>query len=1066
MLRLALDKPTIVAAGMLILCIFGLSAVFRVPIQMIPDLDPRIVNVTTIWPGATPRDIEQEILVEQEEFLRGINGLVRMDSKASFGQASVELEFPFGMDINDALIRVNNALSQMSNYPENVDQPRISTSSASESSFAYFRIIAVPGSAEKRPIADELDWVEDNVKRLLERVPGVASVAVYGAPRRQVNIYLDPARLAARGLTLMQVRQALRARNRDVSGGDLDFGKRRYMIRTIGRFESIEDLNTLILTEREGAFIRLQDVGYAELGKTEQRFLSYSGGEPALSMRINKQSGSNVVAVLDGVMATIEELNKGVARERGLHIQLSSEDVRYIKNSVRTVLTNLLIGATLATLVLLLFLRSIPATLIGALGIPVCTLAAFLGLSLTGRTINVISLAGVAFAIGMTLDNSIVALENISRHIAQGKQRYAATLDGISEVWPAILASTLTTVLVFLPIALLEDEAGQLYGDIAIAISASIVMSMLVAIGLVPAACHRFLTEAPRDQTYGGSGNKLLELTQMLAARLLALSQRLQSNRRNQAVTLGVTLLLTVAVFRFLTPATSYLPEGEESKIFAFMFAPAGYNLATMQQIFEETDPPISAQINATTEAFEQGKTDFPPIVSHVSFVNPDRIMYVTEPTDPDHTEALKRSLDEHFDSVPGMQGFTSRGSIFSDNRGGTRSINVEISGRNLDQLFAVALQMLNRADDLFEGAQIRSDPPAPTLNMSQPMAYVRPDWDRAAELQVSQSELGYTLWAYSDGAFADEFFLDDDKLDIYLFSTEGTVNQPADLEQVMLHTASGSLVPLAALARVEERVGAASIPRVNGLRTVTLRIIPPPAMALETGAATVRRDLLDAMRDSGEIPDGISTQVTGATSKLEQTRTALAGNFALAILIAYLLMVAVFSHWGYPLLIMTTVPIGIGGGIVGLWLLNQVGALLPLLNREPLNQPLDVITMLGFLILIGTVVNNPILLVDRTIANIKQRQMNAALAIEEATRVRLRPVLMSTITTICGLSPLVFLPGAGAELYRGIGAIVLSGLLLSSLVTLLILPTLLRTVLDFSSPEVGTAASDLPDHS
>ncbi|MEM8549013.1 MAG: efflux RND transporter permease subunit, partial [Pseudomonadota bacterium] len=300
MLRLALEKPTIVTAAMLILCLFGLSAVLRVPIQMIPDVDPRIVTVTTQWPGATPQDVEQEILIEQEEFLRGINGLVRMESAAYFGRATVQLEFPVGMDINDALIRVTNALSQMSNYPENVDDPSITASSASEAAFAFFRIVPLEGNPKGLEITDQLDWVEDNVKRRIERVPGVSRVGVSGVPARQVNVYLDPDSLAARGLTLMQVREALRSRNRDVSGGDLDFGKRRYLVRTVGRFDSIEAMNDLIITEREGAFIRLRDVGYAELGKQEVRSLSFTGSDRSLALSVNKQSGANVVEVLDG----------------------------------------------------------------------------------------------------------------------------------------------------------------------------------------------------------------------------------------------------------------------------------------------------------------------------------------------------------------------------------------------------------------------------------------------------------------------------------------------------------------------------------------------------------------------------------------------------------------------------------------------------------------------------------------------------------------------------------------------------------------------------------------------
>ena len=601
---------------------------------------------------------------------------------------------------------------------------------------------------------------------------------------------------------------------------------------------------------------------------------------------------------------------------------------------------------------------------------------------------------------------------------------------------------------------LLKNEAGQLYSDIAIAISASIAMSMLVAMSIVPAAARRFLN-GPGSGDSDDSGQHFAQSG--FAHRVLALSARLQLDRQRQLTTLAVALLATLAIFRFLTPATAYLPEGEENKIFAFVFPPAGYNLATMKEVFDQLDPGISSQIDASSDQFEAGETAIPPLRVNGAYMNSSRLMYVTEPLDARHTEALRRGLGEAVRQVPGMRSFSSRGSIFSDNRGGTRSINVEISGRNLEQLFDTSLRILRRAETLFEGAQIRSTPPPPSLALSQPMAHIVPDWNRAAELRISQAELGYTLWAYSDGAFVDEFFLDDDKLDVYLFSSTGTVEQPADLEQVMLHTAGGDLVPLSALARVEEAVGASSIPRVNGLRTVTINIVPPREIPLETGAERVRRDLLEAMRAEGEIPPEITLQVAGATSKLEQTREALVGNFALAILIAYFLLVAVFSHWGYPLLIMTTVPIGISGGIVGLWLLNLFGAGLPLFGLEPLTQPLDVITMLGFLILIGTVVNNPILLVDRTVKNIEQAGMQVADAVAEATRVRLRPVVMSTVTTLCGLSPLVFLPGAGTELYRGLGAIVLCGLLVSSLVTLLVLPALLRVVFEWRSPKRAT---------
>jgi multidrug efflux pump subunit AcrB len=330
---------------------------------------------------------------------------------------------------------------------------------------------------------------------------------------------------------------------------------------------------------------------------------------------------------------------------------------------------------------------------------------------------------------------------------------------------------------------------------------------------------------------------------------------------------------------------------------------------------------------------------------------------------------------------------------------------------------------------------------------MSQPIAVLRPDWERVAELGISQEELGYALWAFSDGAFVDEFYLDDDKLDMFLFSARGSVTKPADLEKTMISTPRGT-VQLSSLARLEERVGTASVQRINGMRNVTLNIIPPRSVALETGVETVRRDLIAALRNSGVLPADISVTITGASTALDETREEMQWNFLLALAIAYLLMVAVFSHWGYPLIIMTTVPLGISGGLVGLWLLNRVGENFDLLGLPTFSQPFDVITMLGFLVLIGTVVNNPILIVERTRSNMSVLGMAAAEAVREATRVRLRPVMMSTITTVFGLSPLVLIPGPGTELYRGLGAIVLFGLLFSSLVTLTVLPVLLTQVL------------------
>ena len=383
MFRFAIEKPLIVAVAVLIICLFGVLALFRVPIQMVPDLDVRVVTVITKWPGATPQDVEKEIIIEQEEYLRRIPGLDRMISKAETGLGQIDLEFPFGVDINEVLIRANNALTQVPGYPENVDEPRL-VASSSENPFLFFSVRPLQGNPQGVNMMEMRDFLEDHVRVQIERVQGVSEVIMYGGAERQLKIHVDPVKLAERQITLTELRRAIRARNRDVSGGDLDSGKRRYLIRTIGRFRNTAEMEDMVVAHRDGAFVRLRDLGYVELSTFEADTYFYSQGVQTVSLGVIRQIGSNVVEVKDGVLRKMEELNGGLLKERGMRMDYDFDDVQYITESVVNVRKNLVIGALLATFVLFLFLRSPSATVIGAMGIPVCTLAAFLGLLISG----------------------------------------------------------------------------------------------------------------------------------------------------------------------------------------------------------------------------------------------------------------------------------------------------------------------------------------------------------------------------------------------------------------------------------------------------------------------------------------------------------------------------------------------------------------------------------------------------------------------------------------------------------------------------------------------------------
>ncbi|MFT4954874.1 MAG: multidrug efflux pump subunit AcrB [Brevundimonas sp.] len=1031
-----LRHSNLVAVAVLVFCILGIAAAARVPVQMIPDVETRVISVETRWPGATPQDVEQEILIEQEQYLRSLPGLSRMVGTASSGQASIRLEFPFGVDINEALIRTNNALSQVPGYPENVDAPALTTESASSAPFLYLRLGPESGRGEDLDLAMITTFVENEVRPRLERVPGVSLVEVNGGAERQVQIEVDPDRLAQRGLDLTDVRQALRERNLDVSAGDVDRGKRRVLVRTVSRFEDVSSLGALILTAEEGAITRLSDVADIRLAHHEQREITFLNGDAILIVAVRREPGANVIDTKYAILPEVAAINEEVLAPEGLRMALVSEDARYVEASIVSVWRSLVVGALLATAIMYLFLRSARTTLIGVISMPICTIAAFVGLLLAGRTLNVISLAGVAFAMGMAVDNAVVVIESIDQARRRGLKPLEAAAEGVRRVWPAVLACTLTSVIVFIPILLIQEEAGQLFSDIAIAIAACIVASLVVAVTVVPAMAARL----------GGGGRAVSDdrpdYFEGLSRRLAWFTA---TPKRRVGVLAGAGVG-AIGVLLLLTPPAEYLPEGEEARVFADMVAPPGYNLAEMRDIAQELIADLQPAVTPAASESGRHESRFPALNFYTLFVRPDGISVIADPRRPGDVEELRNTLENRLRSWPGMRAYSQRGTIISSEEGGTRSINLNISGADLAEIFQVADRAYERAQQLFEGAQLSTDPGALTLD--QPLIEIRPAHDRLAEVGLDASRLGYAVAALGDGAFADEMILDDRRVDISLFNRRDGADPAGGIAGQPIVTPQGGVVPLSSLAEVRETIDSDTIRRLDGRRTVTLSIVPPRSIPLETGVQQVRRDLLDQMNDEGEIPQGVSITISGAADQLDATRTSLLANFGLAVALCYFLLVATFRHWWRPFYILITVPVGVAGGMLGLALLNGAGAALENLGLGRIDQPLDMITFLGFLVLLGSVINNPILIVMETCRAVEEG-VPAVEAANEAVRLRLRPILMSTFSTIIGMAPLVVLPGAGTELYRGLGVVMLAGIAISTVVSVTFLPALLVEVSD-----------------
>jgi multidrug efflux pump subunit AcrB len=553
---------------------------------------------------------------------------------------------------------------------------------------------------------------------------------------------------------------------------------------------------------------------------------------------------------------------------------------------------------------------------------------------------------------------------------------------------------------------------------VAVAISASILASMLVGVTLIPTASAR-LSFGTENRTKTDIGFR---------DRLLARIDTLIATPKTRMTTMAVTIAASTAVIILLTPPAEYLPEGEEPKTFAAMSAPPGYNLETMAEIGLEVQDYFLQFVGDNPDRFHRGEVDVPAIKYLNVSISPDGMRIISEPVRQSDIDELMDAFTTRYRQYPGMRAFAARGSIISSNDGGTRSINLDISGPNLSVIYAAALAAYRRAEEVLGNPRIQSIPSS--LSLSQPLIEVRPDWTRAAELGMAANDVGYTVAVLTDGAFVDEFFEADNKIDIYLYGTTGGRTDLDSLGGLPIFTPLGGVLPLDAMATIRETIDTNSIRRINGRRTVTLNVIPPGSIALEEGVEIVRRDVSD---------------------QLDATKAALAANYPVALIIVFLLLVAIFRHWGYPLLIMTTIPLGIAGGVVGLAMINGVGALLGAIGLGGFHQPFDMISMLGFLILMGTVVNNPILIVDRAIQRMREADVTALDAVRDAVASRLRPIAMSTLTTLCGLSPLVFIPGAGTELYRGVGAIVLFGILGAAIVSLTMLPALTVTALEWS---------------
>ncbi len=1034
----AVRYPVTTAVGVILLVMFGLISLFGLPVQLTPDITQPEVTVMTFWPGASPEEVEREIIDEQEEQLKSLEGLEKMFSSSADSVGTLTLRFYVGIDKDAAILRVANRLDQVPSYPDDVDKPVISSQGLRPVASAYFALEPLPEDGFEGDISTLWDLADDFIKPEFERIPGVASSQIFGGREQELQVIVDPAKLAARQITMNELGAALDRENRNYSGGDFYEGKRRYIVRTVGEYQSPEDVNNIVVAVRGGVPVYLRDVGEASLGyrKAADRVFGMNG--QVLVLPVMKQPGANVLDIMDELQLTVERLNEARLAPLGLQLVQVYDETVYVRSAISLVQSSLLVGASLAIVVLLLFLRSVTSTLIIAVAIPTSLIGTFLMMSWLGRTLNVISLAGLAFAVGMAVDNSIVVLENIYRHRQIGKSRSVAAVDGAKEVWGAVLASTLTTIAVFIPIAFIEEEAGQLFGDIAIAISCTVALSLIVAITVIPSLSAKILHAAEADETRKGLHN-LWGMTRIAGGFANVVSAVvgwiIGSTVRRVAIVV-VLFAASVGGSAWLMPQTEYLPVGNTNFLMGMMLPPPGYNVDEMTDIFhtyEEELKPLWETEPGSPEALQQpgGGIDQFFFAAAPSF----GFMGVSA-RDPMRVRELVPPFFALNTAVPGAIIVAQQFSIFTTEAGAARAIDIELTGPDLERLIGLGVQVFGQVMQKIPGAQAQ---PIPGLDLGNPEVRVVTDRRRAAEAGLSNRELGFAVSALVDGAKASDYRFEGKEIDLRLMAEQSFAHRTHLLEQMPIATSEGRIITLGSVAEVSQTSGPVSIDQRNRERAITIQVSPDERMPLEAAMEIVENEIIAPLQASGQMSRLEHATLAGSADKLTQTFDVLRFNFLLAIVITYLLMAALFESFLYPFVIMFSVPLAALGGFLGLVALNAFVAY----------QALDVLTMLGFVVLVGTTVNNAILIVHQSLNHMREEGMEPKEAIRESTRTRVRPIFMTVTTTVFAMLPLVLFPGAGSELYRGLGSVVVGGLIVSTVFTLFLVPALFSLVLD-----------------
>lgn len=999
---LSVKRPVFASVISLLLVAFGLVSFDKLPLREYPNIDPPVVSIDTNYRGASAAVVESRITQLIEDRISGVEGIRHVSSSSSDGRSSVTLEFDISRNIEDAANDVRDRISGLlDNLPEEADPPEVQKANGGDEVIMWLNLVS-----DQMTTLELTDYTNRYLADRFSVVDGVARMRIGGGKVYAMRIWLDRQALASRSLTVADVESALRAENVELPAGSIESKERHFTVRLERGYRTAEDFANLVITQGEdGYLVKLGDVARVEIGSEEERIMFRGNKEAMIGLGVSKQSIANTLEVARAVNALVDKINPTLPA--GMSIKRSYDSSVFIEASIKEVYQTLFTAMVLVIIVIYLFLGSVRAMLIPAITVPVSLLGTFIVLYALGYTINLLTLLAMILAIGMVVDDAIVMLENIHRRIEEGDSPLKAAFLGAREVAFAVIATTLVLVAVFMPITFLEGDLGKLFKEFAVTMSAAVLFSSIVALTLTPMMCSKLLKPSSQDSW----------LVRKVDGIMTKVSNRYQLSLKSamaHPLLMSVLVLIALGSSAYLVQKVpqEFAPQEDRGSLFLMVNGPQGASYEYIESYMNEVENRLMPLVD--TGDIKRLLIRAPRGFGRsADFSNGMAIVVLEDWGKRRPVKEVIADINKRLADLAGVQAFPVMRQAFG--RGVGKPVQFVIGGPSYEELARWRDIMMQKAAQNPKLLGLDHD-----YKETKPQLRVVIDRDRAASLGVSISNIGRTLESMLGSRLVTTFMRDGEEYDVIIEGERGNQNTAADLQNIYVRSErTQELIPLSNLVTVEEFADASSLNRYNRMRAITIEA------SLEDGYSL--GEALDYMNQLARayLPAEAVISYKGQSLDYQESGSSMYFVFLLALGIVFLVLAAQFESYIHPMVIMLTVPLATVGALIGLWLTGQ---------------SLNIYSQIGIIMLVGLAAKNGILIVE--FANqLRDKGVEFDKAIIQASAQRLRPILMTGITTAAGAVPLVMAAGAGAETRFVIGVVVLSGILLATLFTIFVIP-------------------------